>query len=209
MVRVFIFVFFLAMSLCARENPFKPVISLEKIGAATNVKPNRENLKEIDIKVPDSARVLKKVTIEYQNLDGSISSKSVEVDKNIDWHYPVVLSQKRGVKQVGKKASRQKIKPLILHPLKFLTLEVSKNSILFVTNDKKIRDFILLKPYKIVIDFKRDASFYTKSVDIKKAPFEKITLGNHNGYYRAVLLLDGSYKYKLTKTLKGYLCEVY
>ena len=78
-----------------------------------------------------------------------------------------------------------------------------------VPTSKKIRDFILLKPYKIVIDFKRDASFYTKSVDIKKAPFEKITLGNHNGYYRAVLLLDGSYKYKLTKTLKGYLCEVY
>ncbi len=92
MGKIFLIVLFLATLVCARENPFEPVSSSEKMGKATNIKEKREDLKAEKFTLPSSARVLKKVILTYQNIDGSISEKEFKIDKNIDWHFPLVIS---------------------------------------------------------------------------------------------------------------------
>lgn len=45
------------------------------------------------MEVPLNARLIKKVTIEFENLDASLESKSIELNNAIDWHLPVFVSQ--------------------------------------------------------------------------------------------------------------------
>ena len=39
--------------------------------------------------------------------------------------------------------------------------------------------------------------------------FKKIRVGNHSGYYRVVLELDGYYRYSYKKVLDGYIITLY
>ncbi len=41
--------------------------------------------------------------------------------------------------------------------------------------------------------------------NIPKSIFTKVRVGNHNGYYRVVVELDGYYRYKLKKQSDGCL----
>jgi hypothetical protein len=56
-----------------------------------------------------------------------------------------------------------------------------------------------------VLDFKRESTMksYAKKTDIKV--FKSVRIGNHDGYYRAVIELDGLYKCDLKKTSVGYM----
>ena len=89
--------------------------------------------------------------------------------------------------------------------IKFLAL--NKN-LKLITKSKKIRDFLLVEPHRIVIDFKK----YTDIISYKKKNpnniFKLIKIGDHNGYYRVVIELDGYYKYKIRKTDFGYLVSL-
>lgn len=85
----------------------------------------------------------------------------------------------------------------------FIRFDVRDKEIIIETSDKNIRDFLIADPYKIVLDFERDAGFYTKKIEINQGAFKEITMGNHEGYYRAAILLDGHYRYKLRSTAKG------
>ena len=44
---------------------------------------------------------------------------------------------------------------------------------------------------------------------LAKAPFSKIRMGNHDGYYRVVIELDGQYRYKLETQERDYTIVVY
>ncbi len=77
------------------------------------------------------------------------------------------------------------------------------------TSDKLLRKMILVNPHRIVLDFKRDALFLTKTKNLASEYYKQIRLGNHDGYYRVVLELDGKYRYKLNKKKYGYLVEIY
>lgn len=81
----------------------------------------------------------------------------------------------------------------------FLSFEVEGKTLILHTKDKLIRDFITLKPRKIVFDFKRNNSFYTKTQTINLKPFKSVTMGSHKDFYRASFLLDGPYLYSITK----------
>ncbi|HIP44914.1 MAG TPA: AMIN domain-containing protein [Sulfurospirillum arcachonense] len=76
---------------------------------------------------------------------------------------------------------------------------------MFTCKDKKIRDFLVTSPYKIVVDFKREVSFYTKVYNLKTKYFKSITLGKHSGYYRVAIELDGRYLYNRQKVKDGYI----
>ncbi|MDD3462473.1 MAG: AMIN domain-containing protein [Sulfurospirillaceae bacterium] len=90
----------------------------------------------------------------------------------------------------------------------FVSFDILKNEIKIITDDEKIRDLLVSQPCKIVIDFKRDASFFTKKFELNSAPFVSIVLGNHNGYYRVVIELDGQYRYDTIKQEDGYLVRL-
>jgi hypothetical protein len=199
---IFITCLLLVTSLTARENPFEALKTSTTMGKATYKKDTRKDFSNLKANLPSSARILKSVEFHFQNLDGSLESMNMVVDKKIDWHDELVLKNNNDATP-----SRTMIS---LIPIKKVTKSVNfKNIIKFSidgkSSDKKIRDFLVTNPYKIIIDFKRELSFYTKVYNLKTKYFKSITLGKHNGYYRVAIELDGKYLYSKQKVKDGYI----
>ncbi len=194
----------LATSLSARLNPFVPTMNIENI--TDNHPQDVGYFTEANIYLPSSSRILKKVTLTHQNLDGSVEEVSKNIDKKIDWHYAVSLSQPHD-EQSDRKYSYL-FKRVELKDIPFLKINAAKNAVFLDTDDSIIRSFMLTKPYRIVIDFKADERFRAKTREIAGSYFKKVVVGNHDGYYRTVLYLDSYYDFKLDKKEKGYLIEL-
>ncbi|WP_457592425.1 AMIN domain-containing protein [Hydrogenimonas sp.] len=208
----------LFVSLQARENPFKPVIDNTVLPIASNQVKKAPPFKSVKVSLPNDARVLTSIAVYYQSIDGSIKKRVVPVDRSIDWHKPLLISQTplRESPAAAKKAKAAK-KPQhketpakrekaekTYRPLPFLQLKVGKKSVRIVTKDKKIRSFHLSRPFKVAVDFRRKAGFLTKHIPLSGAPFKSIDIGNHNGYYRVVVTLDAPYRYKIIQEKDGY-----
>ncbi len=205
MKKIIVVFIFLGLVLLARDNPFKPVVSSKSLGKATNIVSTYKSLKVAKFKLPSSSRVLKKIKFEILNVDGSMSEVSFDVNKKVDWHKEIILSNI----PIKFNTKPKKIEPKLLKPFKFLTILIDKNKLLLKTKDSIIRELFFSKPYKIAIDLKRDVSFYTKIIKLSKLPFAKIIIGNHGKFYRVVLALDGKYRYKIKKNSNGYLIELF
>jgi len=186
-VYLFIFTF-----LFGRINPFEPVVA-----------PSRQNIispkyfKSIKVYLPDDARVLKKIIFVYQNVNGDIRQKEIKIDKYIDFHKPIYISH-----------SPKKFKMKRLTFLNLFTMYIKNKKILIATNDRLIRHFFLVDPFRIVLDVKKDADFLTIKRSLKNSFIKKIVVGNHEGYYRVVIYFDAKYLYKLTKTEEGIKIEL-
>ncbi len=202
-IGLFVVIFYLG--LFARDNPFKPVVSSSSMGKATNIKDNYKPLKVEKFKLPSPSRVIKKIKFVILNVDGSISETTFKVDKKIDWHNDIIVSNM----PIKFEKKAKKIEPKVLKPFKFLSILIDKNRLLLKSKDEMIRQLFFAKPYKIAIDLKRDVSFYTKTLKLKNLPFKKIIIGNHGNFYRVVLWLDGKYRYKIDKKSNGYLVELF
>lgn len=189
-MKIFLYLTIFISLLFSRENPFKPVVSGD-----TQVVIQKTNFSSAKMTLPDSARVLKSITLNYQNMDGTISKKTLKINQAIDWHYPINFYQKR------KEVNFQQIS------FKFIKFYIKNQKILINTMDKKKRAFFLINPYKFVIDFQANRSFLTYFRAVKNSFVKKIILGNHNGFYRVVFLLDGRYSYNIKKVKEGYLVE--
>ncbi len=136
----------------------------------SNEKRDSKPLKRATITLPPQARVLQKVTIEFKNLDGSIENKSIELDNAVDWHLPLFISQSYAQQdssiQSQTKVSTQKTtqkKELYKNivSIKHLSLSSMGKNLKLTTTDEIIRNFLLVNPHRVVIDFKKDT-------DIKK-----------------------------------------
>lgn len=211
MTRVFLITLLLFINIQARENPFFPSEGEKDIPYTSNEEKIVPKLKRATISLPSHARVIKKVTIEYENLDASVETKSIELENTVDWHLPVFISQSYTEqpteelpvqKQSVKKAALEYKNVAEIEYAKFL---VSDSSLKIITEDKLLRNFLLVQPHRIVIDFKRDSSMKSYLKKVEDSVFTKVRIGNHDGYYRVVIELDGYYRYKLTKFAKGYL----
>ena len=211
---VFIALFFAAISLIARENPFEPVKTSTTTGKATYKQDTMKNFQEVKTQLPSSARILKKVEFVFQNLDGSIETKSIGVDKKIDWHDELVVKKAHDtVKSMPtlpkSMPMKHETKPKTTIAFKnIVSFNISDKEIQVQTADKKIRDFLVTNPYKIVLDFKKEISFYTKVYNLKTKFFKSIAIGKHDGYYRVAIELDGKYLYDLKTVSKGYLINL-
>ena len=195
---------FLASSLFGRLNPFVPTMNIENI---TDNRPEDVGyFTEANIYLPSSSRIIKKVTLTHQNLDGSIEEVSKNIDKKIDWHYAVSISQPH--EEGSDRTYSYLFKNVDLKEISFIKINAAKNAVLLDTKDTIIRSFMLTKPYRIVIDFKADERFLGKTQNISGSYFKKVVIGNHDGYYRTVLYLDRYYDFKLDKKEKGYLIEL-
>ena len=205
----------LAVSLIARENPFEAMSSSTTTGKATYKKDTRENFTNAKVRLPSSARILKSVELHFQNLDGSIESKEVKIDQKIDWHDELIVKKNmpdvvrlvaptpKEAKVIAPKTIAHKIRKINFKNI--VLFSIDGKSLHVKTNDIKIRDFLVTSPYKIVVDFKREVSFYTKLYDLKTRYFKSITLGKHSGYYRVAIELDGKYLYNKQKVKDGYI----
>lgn len=214
----------------ARENPFSLALDPLDAGKATDVKEERVEFSSTKITLPSSARILKSASVTFQNLDGSISEEIVAINQDVNWHYPLILLTDKpksfeptlAEMMDAKKAQSQKIEQIKMPKLdKSTSIPVAaKNATLaegvsvevidaktihIYSSDKKARDFLVTSPYKVVVDFLKEKSvFSTKTLELTKAPFVSVTLGNHDGFYRLAILLDGHYRYDITPIEKGY-----
>lgn len=83
--------------------------------------------------------------------------------------------------------------------MNFLYISHKPNEITFHTQDEHIESFMLSKPDRLVVDFKRHGGAKNISVPIKDSQFKKVTVGRHAGKYRVVIELDKRYQYSLSK----------
>ncbi len=185
----------------ARENPFFPSDGVKDLPITSNSDTRRPQLKRTAMTLPDSARILKQVTIKYQNLDGSLETKSIALDHKVDWHVPIFISQSYNDSKLSTKPKKRHLTSSTLSKSisDFIDYSISKNSITLTTQDKLLRHFIMINPHRVVMDFRRDSSFKSKNIPLKSKPFTMIKYGNHSNYYRIVAVLDGKYRYTLKK----------
>jgi hypothetical protein len=184
------FILFFAIVLYARINPFVPVVKPNNIKIVKPV-----YFHKIKVYLPSNARVLKKIIFVYQTLDSDIKQKSVEIDKDIDFHFPIIVMQKL------------KSLPEIESNFGIFTLYAKNKKIFIKTKDPLLRSFFLVKPFRLVLDFKRKSDFYT--IRRKFNSFiKKVTVGSHGSFYRIVLYLDANYAYKIKKMSEGIEIEL-
>jgi hypothetical protein len=207
-----LFLLFLTLSLQARENPFFAAEGEQDIPITSNTNKALPPLKRATLTLPSTARVIEGVTINYKTLDGAKHTKSITLQNAIDWHLPIFISQsyvqenaktkkQYKVRKVQKKDT--KFKKIV--SLKFISLYENDKTLKILTQDKLLRDFILVEPHRIVCDFARDTDIgsYTKAAK-KGSKFTQVNFGTHKGYYRVVIRLDGHYRYKIRKIKGGY-----
>jgi hypothetical protein len=203
----------MAVSLEARENPFFPSKGEQDLPYTSNVIRDVSPLKSASVTLPSTARVVKKVTVTYENLDASLETKDIELNHSIDWHLPIFISQsykqeikidpKSQEKIVKKKKEKTVYKKVAsVEHAKFFA---SGKSLKIITADKLLRNFLLGQPHRIVMDFQKESSLKSYVKNIEDSPFMKIRVGNHSGYYRVVIELDGYYRYSLKKQADGCL----
>ncbi len=208
----------LILTLHARENPFFPPEGEKDIFITTNKDNSKIPLKQAAITLPSQARVLQKVTIELKNLDGSIETKSIELDNSIDWHLPIFISQGYRETAVPTPKEKELSKTTTTTPTPTKKndiqngigpkLSVEGKSLKVTTKNEAVRNFLIANPHRIVIDFKSSAevtSFVKKDFD---KVFQEVRVGNHKNYYRVVVELDGFYKYNFKKVDDGYIVEL-
>ncbi len=222
-MRYIFLLYFLVLGLVARENPFQELLGEKDIdmSEAPNL-PKPKYFTTEKINLPTSARVVENIIVKYKNIDGSIAQKSIRVNKDIDWHYPLIVTHtkkdtplKLGHKvlanippPISDNIALASKKILTLKPFDFLSIDIYKNRIFLQTKDLKIRSFITANPSKIIVDLDRDIP-HTKKLKINEDSFFKeIEIGRHNKYYRVALRLDGKYNHTLKKVDGGYLVEV-
>ena len=190
-------------TLQARDNPFFPSVGEQDLPYTTNESQEIEPLKRATISLPPQARVLKEVTVGYKNLDGSIEHKTITLNAAVDWHLPIFISQSYvdSVSVTTKIEKNESFK--LVGNINYAKFYIKGRTFKIETTDKLLRNFMLAEPHRIVLDFQKDATLKAFIKNNPNSMFKKIRVGNHKGYYRVVLELDGAYKYKLKHTSNG------
>lgn len=226
MIRTLFISTLLLFTLHARENPFFPSTGEKDIPVTTNEKSTQTPLKRAAITLPTQARVVQKVTIEFKNLDGSVENKSIELDNYVDWHLPIFISQSYDQTTNGLNPEGTPVTPVVpivqkknapktkeakfenIASIPFLKISSSSKSLKLTTNDEAIRNFLLVNPHRIVIDFKKETDIKSLIKKVEGNIFKRVRIGNHDGYYRVVVELDGHYRHNFKKVADGYLIEL-
>lgn len=186
--------------LLARENPFFPHTDPNLPMPSSNITTKKEALTKESFALSEDVRVLKSVTFELKNLDGSIIKKSFEVDKEVDWRKNLLLTQDKTTTQTTKQTDAPLQKEI---KTSRFSATIDGKSVQIFTKDTLLRDFLLASPYRVVLDFDSKERLKQQSF-AGSGVLKEFRVGLHDGYYRVVLELDGRYRYTLSKTDSGY-----
>lgn len=191
----------------ARENPFFPSKEAQATDSKTKIAEKCESLKPISTILPSNARVVKEITVTFIDNNGSEDKKTISIDKSIDWHKPLIISQNESTLSNKNNNSDKKIPLEVKNDSSYIELGTFMNisfyakdkSLKINTKDEYVQNLLLVNPSRIVIDFKGNYHFQSYSKSIQGNVFKSIKIGNHDGYYRAVIELDGPYKYSFSQ----------
>ncbi|MBD5166147.1 MAG: AMIN domain-containing protein [Helicobacter sp.] len=186
------------------RDPFTPIITPKESGQITNA-PQLDLFTKTELILPSTARKIKKIILEYQNLNGSITSLEQNLEGDIDWHFPLILSQ-----EVQPKA------PNVLDKQNFVLgnlfdFEISRQKIQLKAPLRLLRDFTLASPTRLILDFKVPNKTPLQEIfDTQIPTIPKVSLSTHLDFYRITFTLDGQYKYTLVqKTTGNYEIELH
>lgn len=223
LIKVFYITALLIYTLDARENPFFPSAGEKELSITSNEETKKEPLKKAALSLPTHARVIQKVTVEFKNLDGTIESKSIELDNSIDWHLPILISQSYTQNKKNAKNTEEAEEEIAtpnqepknhsstfktIASIKDVTLLAMGKNLKVVTSDEMIRNFLISDPHRIVMDFKKEIDIKNYTKKDPQIIFKEVRIGSHDGYYRVVVELDGHYRYDFKKVSDGYEIEL-
>jgi hypothetical protein len=180
--------------LIARENPFFSANDSAK-NVTSNIPDTAPPLGTLSYNLPDQARVLKEVTFTYQNADGSIETRKIDLDKALDWHKPLLITQ-------GGKSSAipTNAKSVSSAKLQFIQVASTKKELRVTSAAPLMRHFALSNPNRIVLDFKHVKPFNKEEKVLNAAPYTNAVLTHHGTFARAAIMLDGRYDYTLKQS---------
>jgi hypothetical protein len=201
MNKAFILSAVLSCALMARENPFFSTAESATMPISSNQVTHQPPLTSMTYNFPDQARALKEATFTFQNVDGSLETRKLQIDQSIDWHKPLVLSQYSEEKSINQKVtgtgeSRNADSG-------FIQFKPSGNRIFLTTKDTILRSFSLSDPSSIIIDFSHTTRFSPYEKSLESSPFSKVKVTNHGKFARAIITLDGRYTCTVSKTAQG------
>ncbi|QOR01333.1 AMIN domain-containing protein [Campylobacter sp. 2014D-0216] len=213
-MRIKFLVLFVLSCIClnAKDNPFDNDMQ-QKDPEFIKLSPFQRQ----DFNFNSDARILKSITINYINLDGSEEQTTLDIYKSINWHdtysfiktkspnatpildVSVTVPQKQATKNSKTEENNTTINietPLFSGSIyNFISLSFYNNKINIKTEDKMLRNLSIGDPTKIIIDFAKKQNFNTKTLQVNTARVKKVVFGSHKEYYRLVIYLDGKYSY--------------
>jgi len=188
----------LITSVSARENPFFSTAENKNFPITNSKIEHKPPLTSMTYNVPDQSRILKEITFTFQNLDGSLETKKLEIDQSIDWRSPLILSQSGASKLPSEES---KISSHLQHD--FIQVINSGNRINLLTNDPMLRTFTLTDPRSLVVDFKHTKNFEPFEKGLNASPYKKVRIDYHGTFARVTLMLDGHYICTVAKNTQG------
>jgi hypothetical protein len=201
MNKVFLLSAILCCTLVARENPFFSTAESASMPLTSNQVSHQPPLTTMTYNFPDQARVLKEATFTFQNVDGSLETRKLQIDQSIDWHKALVLTQYNGEKSTPNTSSISGQSRSTDNG--FIQFTTSGNRISLTTKDPILRSFSLSNPSSIIVDFSHTATFSPFEKTLESTPFIKVKVTNHGKFARAIISLDGRYTCTVSKTAQG------
>jgi len=192
--------YILALLLCiaplhARENPFFAIDPSMQTTTSNQIE-SIPSLDSVSYALPDHARLLKEVNFTFQNADGSYETRKLIVDRSIDWHKVLVISQESGTIPPTYKTTQEGSQA----DFGFIRFSSNGKHLIIKAADPIERHFVLTNPNRIVIDFKRSKRFDKIEKALNAPPYLGVTLTNHKKFVRATITLDGKYRYSLNRS---------
>lgn len=181
----------LISSLLGRDNPFFSTEENNQLPISNNKAIHKPPMNTVAYHFPDHARVLKEVTFTFQNIDGSIETRRLEIDQGIDWHIPLTLSHVQHAKPATETSSANA-------NFDFIRFATNQNRLVITTNDPLVRYFAQTDPNALVVDFQHKTPFISQSQILSAHPFSKVRVSNHGKFARATITLDGKYNCTIT-----------
>ena len=209
-----------ALFLSGNDNPFAPPQNIDDTAVL-------DDFEKKDVVFNSDARLLKSISLTYITLDGSEKTLNLDINQSIDWHrsyafiktkspqttalLDVSVTTPEQFNLTGELNSSVNVEiPNDNGKLEeFISFASYKNKMKLIVQDEIIGNFVVGNPSKIILDFKKQTSFKTKTQRLKLGtPFKRLDLGSHKGYYRLVIYLDGKYSYKIDKDDSGYVISL-
>lgn len=180
-----------ATAVGGRENPFFTADPSAVSSVTSNVVENKPPLGAVSFTLSDQARVLKEISYTVQNVDGSFETRKVRIDKAIDWHKSVLVSQ------ANRGSGEEAILPAGGSSADFglFKIETQGKRLSITTSAPVVRHFALTGPNRIVIDFEDARRYPLSEKPLNAAPYSSASVGNHGKFIRTTILLDGRYGY--------------
>ena len=215
----------LSVSLCARENPFEMTNLFEeetgKILESNGAPMSPDALQETqfiqqaqqemngaskknDVKIPSPSDKPVEKAYSKQEVDSLIQKTKSQTEEKTKEIIKKELSKTKSTEpeQVVFVKPRADVEEDMLSKkiLPFLNLEYNNNKLIINTTHKVSKKFSVDKENKLIIDYKANENFTTKSADLNNTSFKRVVIGNHtkeNFFRIAIELTEKPSKYNV------------